>query len=167
MPWFIYIGIFPIFFYTFLNEPGFSLMSVWCPDDNLNCFSLDVNDILYKYHSRQDLNRDWISASYLIKYAHIGQSCEFEICNIPEVNISVTAFKLGMLRNIRDTPDISYRFCQIPICVDFLGIVYTSPNEPVARPELFGIWTITQIMFYWISTMHVICILSFEIFNWI
>ena len=23
---------------AFLDEPGYSLMSVWCPDENLNCF---------------------------------------------------------------------------------------------------------------------------------
>ena len=30
--------IFPKIFTLFVNEPGCSLMSAWCPDDNLNCF---------------------------------------------------------------------------------------------------------------------------------
>ena len=29
---------FPPIFYTFLNEPGCLVMSVWCPDNNFNCF---------------------------------------------------------------------------------------------------------------------------------
>ena len=32
------ICIFPKFFYAFLNETGCSVMSDWCPDDNLNYF---------------------------------------------------------------------------------------------------------------------------------
>ena len=41
---------------------------------------------LHIYHLGQDLAWDWISASYLIKYAHTGRSCDLLIFGIPEVN---------------------------------------------------------------------------------
>ena len=51
-------------------------------------------NFFYIYHLGQDLAWDWISASYLIKYAHTGRSCDLLIFGIPEVNFS---FLLGML----------------------------------------------------------------------
>ena len=45
---------------------------------------------------------------------------------IPEVNFSVRAFKLGMLRDLEGTCDISFRFCQIPICECFQFFLHIS-----------------------------------------
>ena len=48
---------------------------------------LDFNDIWYICHMHQGLGWDWISASYLIKYAHNGGSCDFDVFGITEVNV--------------------------------------------------------------------------------
>ena len=61
---------------------------------------MDFNFVWYMYHLGQDLGWDWRWASYLIKYAHNGWSCDFGILGIPGVNFSVRSFKLGMLRPI-------------------------------------------------------------------
>ena len=82
---------------------------------------MDFIDIWYICHLDQDLLWDRIWVSYLIKHAHNGWSCHFRIFGIPEVNFSVRAFKLRMLRDLKGTYDVSFMFCQIPICV-FLRI---------------------------------------------
>ena len=55
-----------------------------CPDDNLNSF--DRIFFQYMYHLGEDLGWEWIWASYLIKYAYNGCSCDLGIFGIPEVN---------------------------------------------------------------------------------
>ena len=121
-------------------------MSVWCPDDKLNCFSLDFKYIWYICNLCQDLGRDWISASCLIKYAHNDRSCDFGIFVIPEVNFSARAFKLGMLRDLKDTRDINSGLCQILICV-FLELFAHFLINLAACPWLFGVRTIAQIIY--------------------
>ena len=104
-------------FYAFLNEPGCSVMSACCPDNNLNCFHwISIFFGICITWVNWDLGWDRRWASYLIKYAHNGWSCDFGIFGIPGVNFSVRAFKLGMLRDLKGTCDIISRFCQIPIC---------------------------------------------------
>ena len=73
----------------------------------------------------------WVKIFIGIEYKHyislyMRMICEHVTCGIfgiPEVNFSVGAFKLGMLRDLEGTCDISSRFCQIPICV-FVHIVF-------------------------------------------
>ena len=62
-----------------------------CPDDNSNSFQW-IENFFYIYHLGQDLAWDWISASYLIKYAHTGRSCDLLIFGIHE---SIFHFCLG------------------------------------------------------------------------
>ena len=90
-----------------------------CPDDNSNSF-------FYIYHLGQDLAWDWISASYLIKYAHTGRSCDLLIFGIPEVNFLVRAFQFGMKGVLSRIYDISPGFCWIPIFVFFLNFLRVS-----------------------------------------
>ena len=89
------ICIFPDFFYAFLNEPGCSVMSAWCPDDNFNCFHW-ISIFWYMHYLGEDLGRDWIWASYFIKYAHNGWSCDLGTFVIPEVNFPAGAIKLDI-----------------------------------------------------------------------
>ena len=65
----------------------------------------------YIYHLGEDLAWDWISASYLIKYAHTGRSCDLLIFGIPEVNFLVRAFQFGMKGVLSRIYDISPGFC--------------------------------------------------------
>ena len=81
------------------------------------------------YHLGHDLAWDWISASYLIKYAHTGRSCDLLIFGIPEVNFLVRAFQFGMKGVLSRIPDISPEFCWIPIFVFFLHF-YVFLNWP-------------------------------------
>ena len=74
----------------------------------------------------QDLAWDWISASYLIKYAHTGRSCDLLIFGIPEVNFLVRAFQFGMKGVLSRIYDISPGFCWIPIFVFFLNFLRVS-----------------------------------------
>ena len=76
----------------------------------------------------------WVKIFDVIEYEHhislnmrIMADHVTGIFGIPEVNFSYRAFKLGMLRDLKGTYDISFRFCQIPICV-LLRIFYTFPN---------------------------------------
>ena len=80
----------------------------------------------YIYHLGQDLAWDWISASYLIKYAHTGRSCDLLIFGIPEVNFIVRAFQFGMKGVLSRIYDISPGFCWIPIFVFFLNFLRVS-----------------------------------------
>ena len=80
----------------------------------------------YIYHLGQDLAWDWISASYLIKYAHTGRSCDLLIFGIPEVNCLVRAFQVGMKGVLSRIYDISPGFCWIPIFVFFLNFLRVS-----------------------------------------
>ena len=80
----------------------------------------------YIYHLGQDLAWDWISASYLIKYAHTGRSCDLLIFGIPEVNFLVRAFQFGMKGVLSRIYDISPGFCWIPIFVFFLKFLRVS-----------------------------------------
>ena len=80
----------------------------------------------YIYHLGQDLAWDWISASYLIKYAHTGWSCDLLIFGIPEVNFLVRAFQFGMKGVLSRIYDISPGFCWIPIFVFFLNFLRVS-----------------------------------------
>ena len=50
----------------------------------------------YMHHLGEDLRWYWIWASYLIKYAHNGRSCDLSIFGIPEVNFPARAFKLDI-----------------------------------------------------------------------
>ena len=83
----------------------------------------------YIYHLGQDLAWDWISASYLIKYAHTGRSCDLLIFGVPEVNFLVRAFQFGMKGVLSRIPDISPEFCWIPMFVFFLHF-YVFLNWP-------------------------------------
>ena len=88
-----------------------------CPDDNSNFFS-GFKFFFYIYHLGQDLAWDWISASYLIKYAHTGRSCDLLIFGIPAVNFLVRAFQFGMKGVPRKIYDISPGFSLIfYICI--------------------------------------------------
>ena len=80
----------------------------------------------YIYHLGQDLAWDWISASYLIKYAHTGRSCDLLFFGIPEVNFLVRAFQFGMKGVLSRIYDISPGFCWIPIFVFFLNFLRVS-----------------------------------------
>ena len=80
----------------------------------------------YIYHLGQDLAWDWISASYLIKYAHTGRSCDLLIFGIPEVNFLVRAFPFGMKGVLSRIYDISPGFCWIPVFVFFLNFLRVS-----------------------------------------
>ena len=80
----------------------------------------------YVYHLGQDIAWDWISASYLIKYAHTGRSCDLLIFGIPEVNFLVRAFQFGMKGVLSRIYDISPGFCWIPIFVFFLNFLRVS-----------------------------------------
>ena len=80
----------------------------------------------YIYHLGQDLAWDWISASYLIKYAHTGRSCDLLIFGIPEVNFLVRAFQFGMKGVLSRIYDISPGFCWIIIFVFFLNFLRVS-----------------------------------------
>ena len=80
----------------------------------------------YIYHLGQDLAWDWISASYLIKYAHTGRSCDLLIFGIPEVKFLVRAFQFGMKGVLSRIYDISPGFCWIPIFVFFLNFLRVS-----------------------------------------
>ena len=84
------------------------------------------NFFFYIYHLGQDLAWDWISASYLIKYAHTGRSCDLLIFGIPEVNFLVRAFQFGMKGVLSRIYDISPGFCWIPIFVFFLNFLRVS-----------------------------------------
>ena len=98
-----------------------------CPDDNSNSFQWIYFFLyIYIYHLGKDLAWDWISASYLIKYAHTGRSCDLLIFGIPEVNFLVRAFQFGMKRVLRRIYDISPGFCWIPIFVFFLNFLRVS-----------------------------------------
>ena len=77
----------------------------------------------YIYHLGQDLAWDWISASYLIKYAHTDRSCDLLIFGIPKVNFLVRAFQFGMKGVLSRIYDISPGFCWIPIFVFFLNFL--------------------------------------------
>ena len=90
--------------------------------------SSDFNFLLYMHHLGEDLGWDWIWASYLIKYAHNGWSCDIGIFGIPEVNLPPRAFKLDIQRDLMRTHDISPRFCWISIF--FSRIFYAFLNEP-------------------------------------
>ena len=78
------------------------------------------------YNLGHDLAWDWISASYLIKYAHTGRSCDLLIFGIPEVNFLVRAFQFGMKGVLSRIYDISPGFCRIPIFVFFLNFLRVS-----------------------------------------
>ena len=80
----------------------------------------------YIYHLGQDLAWDWISASYLIKYAHTGRSCDLLIFGIPELNLLVRAFQFCMKGVLSRIYDISPGFCWIPIFVFFLNFLRVS-----------------------------------------
>ena len=80
----------------------------------------------YIYHLGQDLAWDWISASYLIKYAHTGRSCDLLIFGIPEVNFLVRVFQFGMKGVLSRIYDINPGFCWIPIFVFFLNFLRVS-----------------------------------------
>ena len=80
----------------------------------------------YIYHLGQDLAWDWISASYLIKYAHTGRSCDLLIFGIPEVNFLVRAFQFCMKGVLSRIYDMSPGFCWIPIFVFFLNFLRVS-----------------------------------------
>ena len=80
----------------------------------------------YIYHLGQDLAWDWISASYFIKYAHTGWSCDLLIFGIPEVNFFVRAFQFGMKGVLSRIYDISPGFCWILIFVFFLNFLRVS-----------------------------------------
>ena len=67
------------------------------------------------YHLGRHLGRDCISASYLIKYAHNGRSCDLRVFSNPEINFWIRAFKFGRLRALRGTHDICSVFCRIPL----------------------------------------------------
>ena len=83
-------------------------------------------NFFYIYHLGHDLAWDWISASYLIKYAHTGRSCDLLIFGIPEVNFLVRAFQFGMKGVLSRIYDISPGFCWIPIFVFFLNFLRVS-----------------------------------------
>ena len=136
------------FFYAFLNEPGCLVMSVWCPDDNFNCFQLILmifgiyviwvkifDGIEYEHH---------ISLNMRIMADHVT------LAFLPflTINFSVRAFKLEILRDLRGTFDISSSFCQIPVCVFFQNF-YAFPNNLAAHSWLVSI-PVTQFPFYWI-----------------
>ena len=89
-------------------------------------FSGFKKSFLHIYHLGQDLAWDWISASYLIKYAHTGRSCDLLIFGIPEVNFLVRAFECGMKGVLSRIYDISPGFCWIPIFVFFLNFLRVS-----------------------------------------
>ena len=97
-----------------------------CPDDNSNSFQWIKNFFFYIYHLGQDLAWNWISASYLIKYAHTGRSCDLLIFGIPEVNFLVRAFQFGMKGVLSRIYDISPGFCWILIFVFFLNFLRVS-----------------------------------------
>ena len=69
-------------------------------------------------------------ASYLIRYAHNGWSCDLGIFGIPKVNFQARAFKLGMIRDISGKYDISSVFCLISIHVFFTNFLKFFLNEP-------------------------------------
>ena len=69
---------------------------------------------------------DWISSSYLIKYAHTGRSCDLLIFGIPKVNFLVRAIQFGMKGVLSRIYDISSGFCWIPIFVFFLNFLRVS-----------------------------------------
>ena len=80
----------------------------------------------YIYHLGQDLAWDWISAFYLIKYAHTGRSCDLLIFGSPEVNSLVRAFQFGMKGVLSRIYDIRPGFCWIPIFIFFLNFLRVS-----------------------------------------
>ena len=83
-------------------------------------------DIWYICHLAQDLQWDWMWASYNIKYVYNGWSCDFGIFGIPEIIFSVRAFKLGMLRNLKGilvyVSFASRSFMGLNTLVDFNGV---------------------------------------------
>ena len=82
-------------FYAFLNEPGCSVMSVWCPDDNSNCFQWIL--MIFGIYVIGVKIFDGIEYEHHItKYAHNGWSWDFGFFGIPELNFSVRTFKLGV-----------------------------------------------------------------------
>ena len=86
------------------------------------------------YHLGKDLGWDWISASYLIKYAHNGWSCDL-------------VFELGILRAPRGIPDKTPGFCWIPMFVFFLIFFMRFLIKLGALSWQFGVRTITPIIF--------------------
>ena len=137
-------------------------MNVWCPDDHLNCFH-------------------WISMIFGIYVICVQILDGFEYQHHTSLNMCimadhVTSTFLALMKSIfqlnlyvkkpylRGTRDISSGFSQIPIRVFFRNF-YTFSTEPVVCPWLFGIWMVTQILFYWILKICGICILWVEIFH--
>ena len=112
--------------YAFLNEPGCSVMSACCLDDNLNCFHWI--SFLYMYYLGQDREWNWRLASYLIKYAHNGWSCDLGIFGVYEVKFQARAFKLRYITRPYGAHNISPGFCCISIVVFFP--FYAFINEP-------------------------------------
>ena len=108
-----------------------------------------------------DLAWDWISASYLIKYAHTGRSCDLLIFGIPEVNFLVRAFQFGMKGVLSKIYDISPGFCGIPIFVFFLNflrvslLTHTISRCPDDNSHSFQwIWKIFGRYITWVMILH-------------
>ena len=107
----------------------------WCPDDNLNSFHRNSIFFWYMYHLGQDLGRDWIWASYLIKYVHNGRSYIF---GIPEVNFPARAIKIiNVKKPYGDTWYKSRVLLHFNIC-NFPEFFYKFLNEP--RCLLMSVW---------------------------
>ena len=100
-----------------------------CLDDNLNSFNR-ISIFWQIYHLGKDLGWDRIWASYLIKYAFNGWSCDLGIFGILEVNIPARAFKFEIHRDLIGTHYISPGFCWMSIFVFFPNFFYIFLNEP-------------------------------------
>ena len=84
---------------------------------------------LHMYHLGEDLGRDWIWVSYLIKYVHNGWSCDLGIFGIPEVNFPARAFKLDIYRDLMGTHAKVLGFAEFQYFY-FSRIFYAFLNEP-------------------------------------
>ena len=91
----------------------------------------------YMCHFGQDLGWDWRWASYIIKYAHYGCSCDLCVFGIPEVNFTARVYKLNIQRDLMGTHDIRPGSCWISIFVFFL-IFYAFINEPEC--SVMSVW---------------------------
>ena len=127
-----WIFVFSPNFYACLNEPGCSLISVWCPDDNLNCsywisaiFGIYViwvkilNGIEYQHHTSLNIciMTDHVTWVFLVFWYSWSQ-------------LLVRAFTLGMLRDLRRTHDKGSGLNWIWIFVYFPNFFTVFNNEP-------------------------------------
>ena len=102
---------------------------------------------------------DWISESYLIKFAHHGRFCDLQIFCIPEFNFWFIAPKFGMLRTLGELPGISSGFFRIfNTCIFVFTRLLIYPSSHL---WLFGVWKIAWNVFieiFWYIYIYIILI---------